>query len=332
MTSLAVVDDGVGALDAQTVAVARQVLATHAKSFRFAGLFLPAHRLDDAAVVYAFCRLVDDAIDEAPDSDQARREAAALAAELTGTAPARPEVRAFLAVARRLDLDVAFARHLVEGVAYDANERVRVADDAGLLRYCYLVAGTVGGMMCAVLGVKAPAALPYAVDLGIGMQLTNISRDVREDAHKDRAYVPASRLRAVGVNAATFVEDVVADRADHAATAAVVSDLLALADRYYASADAGMRFIPWRSRLAILVAGRVYRAIGRKLLRTRRGDALQGRVSTTMLEKVGQVLVAGGRFVALLFAAPQAHDASLHGALRGLPGTAPPGDTRGAGA
>ena len=313
MTSLAAAADGVDVIDAQTVAVARQVLATHAKSFRFAGLFLPAHRLDDAAVVYAFCRLVDDAIDEAPDSDQARREAAALAAELTGTAPARPEVRAFLAVARRLDLDVAFARHLVEGVAFDANERVRVADDAGLLRYCYLVAGTVGGMMCAVLGVKATEALPYAVDLGIGMQITNISRDVREDAHKDRAYVPASRLRSVGVNAATFVEDVVADR-------------------YYASADAGMRFIPWRSRLAILVAGRVYRAIGRKLLRTRRGDALQGRVSTTMLEKVGQVLVAGGRFFALLYAAPRPHDASLHGALRGLPGTAPPGDTWGAGA
>jgi phytoene synthase len=316
--------DGVEVLDAQTVAIARQVLATHAKSFRFAGLFLPAHRLDDAAVVYAFCRLVDDAIDEAPDRDQAQREAATLARELDGAAPARPEVRAFLSVARRLDLDVSFARHLVEGVAFDANERVRIADDAGLLRYCYLVAGTVGGMMCAVLGVKDPAALPAAIDLGIGMQLTNISRDVREDAHKDRAYVPASRLRAAGLNAGTFVDDVVADRADHPATAVVVRDLLALAERYYASADAGMRFIPWRSRLAILVAGRVYRAIGRKLLRTRGGDALQGRVSTTLLEKLAQMLVAVGAFARLAFAPPRAHDGTLHATLRGLPGTAGP--------
>lgn len=302
---------------------ARAVLAKHAKSFRFAGLFLPADRLDDAAVVYAFCRVVDDAIDEAPDRAAARREAAALADELDGRAPPRPAVAAFLLTAARLEMDLGFARGLIEGVAFDARERVRIADDAGLLRYCYLVAGTVGGMMCAVLGVKDPRALPHAVDLGVGMQLTNICRDVLEDAGRDRVYVPASRLLASGVfDPDGLPGNLRAGRGDGPALAAVVDELLTVADRYYDSADAGMRFIPWRSRLAILVAGRVYRAIG-AVLRRRGCDVLAGRVSTSLPQKVWQALCAVGAFAVLAFARPRSHDAGLHGALKGLPGSNP---------
>ncbi len=301
---------------------ARAVLAAHAKSFRFAGLFLPADRLDDAAVVYAFCRVVDDAIDEAPDRAAAQREAAALADELDGRVMPRPAVAAFLQTARRLNLDLGFARGLIEGVAFDANERVRIADDAGLLRYCYLVAGTVGGMMCAVLGVRSPQALPHAIDLGIGMQLTNICRDVLEDAGRDRIYVPASRVRDHGVVDPNALVTTLRAGRDGPAVAAVVSDLLALADRFYASADAGMRFIPWRSRLAIMVASRVYRAIG-AVLRRRGCDVLGGRVSTSTLQKLAQALVAIVDVVRLAGAPAIAHDATLHATLVGLPGTAP---------
>lgn len=304
------------------MAGARAVLSTHAKSFRFAGLFLPASRLDDAAIVYAFCRIVDDAIDEAPSREAARQEAKALADELDGRATPRPAVAAFLVTAKRLALDLGFARALIEGVAFDANERVRLADDAALLRYCYLVAGTVGGMMCAVLGVKEREALPHAIDLGVGMQLTNICRDVLEDAGRDRVYVSGTRLKAHGVDDPEGLPEIMAaQRVDRAAVAGVVKDLLVLADRYYASADAGMRFIPWRSRLAILVAGRVYRAIGLKL-RRRHCDALAGRVSTLTAEKLWQALRAVGAFVGLRFARPVPHDKTLHTALKGLPGCA----------
>jgi phytoene synthase len=302
---------------------ARAVLAAHAKSFRFAGLFLPADRLDDAAVVYAFCRAVDDAIDEAPDRAAAQREAAAFADELDGRAVPRPVVAAFVQTARRIELDLGFARGLIEGVAFDANERVRVADDAGLLRYCYLVAGTVGGMMCAVLGVRSPEALPHAIDLGIGMQLTNICRDVLEDAGRDRVYVPASRLRAHGVDEPDALVMTLRAGRDGTAVAAVVSDLLALADRFYASADAGMRFIPWRSRLAILIASRVYRAIG-QVLRRRGCDVLRGRVSTSMPQKLRLALAAAVDVVAIGWAPRVPHDATLHATLGGLPGTARP--------
>ncbi len=323
---------------AETVA-ARQVLSRHARSFRFAGLFLPADRLDVAAVVYAFCRAVDDAVDEAPSLEQAQAEAQALAQELSGQCPPRPSVALFLAVATREGIDVRFAEELVKGVSADAAARVVIADDDELLRYCYRVAGTVGGLMCGVLGVKERTALPHAIDLGIAMQLTNICRDVLEDAHKGRAYVPATRLLASGLVPAAFIDDVVRQTAlststvrdvgaQHAeqhdvrlssSTKTIVRALLALADRYYASAEAGMRFIPWRSRLAILIASRVYRAIGTKLL-ARDADALAGRVSTTLIEKIGCALAAVAAF---LRPRHDQHDPELHEALRGLPGAEP---------
>ena len=136
------------------------------------------------------------------------------------------------------------------------------------------------------------------------MQLTNICRDVREDAAMGRVYLPASRLRAVGVDP----DDLVRGRADREAVARVVVDLLELAERYYASADAGMRYIPARPRLAILVASRVYRAIGRRLLHRHAADALHGRTVVPAGSKLVLVVAAvltwmvipfgRGRFVA----------------------------------
>jgi phytoene synthase len=215
----------------------------------------------------------------------------------------------------RRRIDVRYALELVAGVASDLGE-VRVADDAALVRYGYRVAGTVGLMMVGVLGVRAAEALPHAVDLGVAMQLTNICRDVREDAERGRVYLPASRLRALGV--APTPEGVLGARD---AVRRVVTDLLALADRYYASAEDGMRHIPWRARLAILVASSVYRAIGVRLL-SRGADALAGR---TVVPFGGKLWAAVGAVLRLPWASLRRspHAEALHGALVGLPGIDP---------
>ena len=275
---------------------ARAVLASHARSFRFAGAFLPRTHLDDAAIVYAFCRTVDDAVDDAPSLAAAQAEAKALARELRGEAEPRPEVAAFRGASGRLGIEPRFAEDLVAGVTFDAEERVGIADDAELLRYCYLVAGTVGGMMCSVLGVRDARALPFAIDLGIAMQLTNICRDVLEDAQRGRVYLPATRLRAVAVDPATFVARVQTGSVDRGAVADVVRQLLQLADAYYDRADRGMGFIPLRSRFAILVASRVYRAIGVKLLRAG-GNPLAGRTVVPMWEKLAWAVRGALAFV-----------------------------------
>lgn len=301
-----------------SVAHSRAVLAHHSRSFRWASTFLPPDSRDDAAVVYAFCRLVDDTADETDQPAKAALRLDRLRRELDEKAPPRPAVHGFLDVARRRGIDLASAHELVRGVASDL-ECVRCQNDEDLLRYCYRVAGTVGLMMCGVLGVDDPQALPHAVDLGVAMQLTNICRDVVEDAARGRVYLPADRLAAAG----TCQEALLAGDADRDAVASVVSDLLALADDYYTSADYGMRFIPARCRLAIVVASRVYRAIGVKLAGNG-SDALAGRTVVGPGAKLWWVLVSLWAFMTPTVTGLRRlddHDARLHQALRGLPGT-----------
>lgn len=295
----------------------RESLARNARTFSLAARFLPPAVRDDAALVYAFCREVDDTADEATDPLAAAAALERLRAEVTGHAPARPLVAEFRAAAARLELPLLSATELLDGVAGDL-EPVRVADDAELLRYCYRVASTVGLMMCAVLGVRCREAHPHAVDLGIAMQLTNICRDVAEDALRGRVYLPAERLRRAG----TSPEALLAGTADRGAIARVVREVLELADRYYASADGGMRDLPPRVRPAILVASRVYRAIGVRL-RQRGCDALAGRTVVPAPEKAlwGTRALAACLRPAILGIGPRwTHDGGLHAALRGLPG------------
>lgn len=294
------------------VAQSREVLAKHARSFRWASWFLPDDCRDDAAVVYAFCRLVDDTADETPQPGLARAELERVRAELRRELPARPLVAAFLDVAERTHMDVRYADELIQGVLSDLGT-VAFRTDEELLRYCYRVAGTVGLMMCPILGVREREALAYAIDLGVAMQLTNICRDVLEDARRQRVYLPTQRLNDVEV----ALGELVAQRARGRDVACVVRDLLLLAERYYHSADAGMRYIPARTRLAILVAARLYRAIGLKLLACG-ANPLQGRVWIAWPSKVYWV---GRAFVSFVPRRRPArpHDRQLHFPLAGLP-------------
>ena len=295
-------------------------LAAGSRSFSFASRFLPARRRADAALLYAFCRWVDDLADEAPDPGEARLRLDEVEAELSGAAPRRPIVAALASMAERVDLDLAHALELVRGVRSDL-EAVRVPDDRALLRYCYRVAGTVGLMMCPVLGVRVEAAQPFALDLGVAMQLTNICRDVLEDARRGRVYLPADRLAAAGVSQAGLLT---LSPERPSGVERVVQDLLQLAERYYQSADRGLGFIPVGPRVAIAVASRVYREIGRRLL-ARGGAALAGRTVVSGPRKGWVALVA-----VVGLARPTAtgwwrrpHAAELHRHLVGLPGADP---------
>jgi len=287
------------------VATSREVMAAHARTFNGAAAFLPADRRDEAAVLYALCREIDDLGDETADRDGLE----ALRAQIEGTAEPSPLVGAWLEVAERRHIDSEPLLHLIDGVLSDLGE-VRVASDAELLRYCYRVAGTVGLLMCGILGVEDDWALPHAVDLGLGMQLTNICRDVLEDAERGRVYVPADRLAAVGVTH----DQILAGTADREAVAEVVLELLDLADGYYASGACGMAAIPFRTRWAIRIASRTYQEIG-EVLRARRGDALAGRVWVGSLRKLWLVAT-----VVVQRLPRGAHDPQLHRALVGLPG------------
>lgn len=303
-------------MNAQLLAESHAVFRRKARTFWWASRLLPPSVRDDAATMYAFCRMVDDMGDEADDPSAAELALEALSNEVEGRTQPRPIVAELRAAAERLGLPMDAASELIAGVRGDLGV-VRMADDADLVRYCYRVASTVGLMMCGVLGVRCREALPHAIDLGIAMQLTNICRDVAEDAARGRVYLPATRLRSAGIDP----EDVVRGKADPERVAIVVRSVLALADRYYWSADGGMRDIPWRFRPAILVASRTYRAIGVRVRRRRSDPAVRTVVPWPEKLAWSAAAVAASLRPAMLGITPRwAHDRALHQALRGLPG------------
>ena len=304
---------------AATVLDARETLRQRARSFWLASMFLAGPVRDDLALLYAFCRMVDDAADTGADPVLAADNLDRLREELLGRAVPSDLVAALRAAARRRSMALDSAVTLIEGVRSDLGP-VRIADEAELIRYAYRVAGTVGLLLCGVLDAR-PRGRPHAVDLGIAMQLTNIVRDVQEDALLGRVYLPLEWLRAEGVDP----ESIGTSAADDDGLIRVLARVLDLADRYYRSADAGIRDLPAAHRPAILVASRVYGAIGRRA-RRRPGAPLRQRVVVSPAEKVLRTLQALGTVCtpAMLGLSRRIpHDPALHRDLRGWPGTDP---------
>lgn len=248
-------------------------------------------------LLYAWCRHCDDVIDgqrlgrgHAGESETAREVLAGLRertrAVFRGETPEEPEFAAFAAVVRRHAIPEAYALAHLDGFAMDVEGRVyRNFDDT--LDYCYRVAGVVGLMMAHVMGVHRPEILDRACDLGIAFQLTNIARDVIEDAGIGRVYLPGEWLEEAGIPVAEIARE-----RNRGALAEVVARLLSEAEPYYASASIGIAHLPPRSAWAIATALRVYRAIGVEV--ARRGPAAwDERVATSSAAKLGAVLGGG---------------------------------------
>lgn len=247
----------------------QRLLANRARTFALATRFLPRGDRDAVAVLYAFCRTVDDLVDE-PSRDMSRAAVAASLAAwrcwLERGLPPRAEPQplelavALRAVVRERDVPTRYLCGLIDGVASDL-EPVRMADFAALRRYAVQVAGTVGLAMCHVLGARDPAALTAAVELGIAMQLTNILRDVGADLRADRVYLPIDELATHGYTTARLLALGADPTLADAAFEEVMRHQIARARTYYERGMAGVWRLPRRTRAAILLAARLYRAI-----------------------------------------------------------------------
>lgn len=263
--------------------LARRIMRRHARSFSWAARLLPAPLRADAAILYAWCRRCDDAVDRAPDPAAARAGLARLREELDqiyGSAPVRdPVLLGMQELVARRGLPRFPADELLDGMAMDLG-RVRVQTRAELLVYCHRVAGTVGLMMAHLMGVRDPRALRRADDLGIAMQLTNICRDVAEDQARDRVYIPAELLGG----------DVLPSQAG-ARLRIAVGEALRWADDFYRSGDAGLLALPGACAAAIRAARLIYADIGRVI--ARRGyDVLSGRAVVSRARKLWLVVRA----------------------------------------
>ena len=291
----------------------KQVLARHGKSFYWASKFLGVELADRAARLYQFCRYVDDLADgDLPDRQESLED---IRARLAGKElAAGPEIEAFIALANSNNIPLSAASELLDGMLSDQNPTA-VADEAELLRYCHAVAGTVGLMMCRVLNCVEPRADSFAIDLGVAMQLTNISRDILEDAKMGRRYLPASWANFTPAQIAKAgLGDEDTDCREHVADG--IARLLDLSEQYYASALLGIRLLPFRSRLSIAIALRVYRQIG-WVLRRRNLAWWQGRVMVTGGEKA---LLSLRSLADLRPIKVPPHRTQLHQHLQGLAG------------
>ncbi|MEO0367991.1 MAG: phytoene/squalene synthase family protein [Pseudomonadota bacterium] len=290
---------------------AKSVLANNGKSFAFAGSLLENKRLEACARLYRFCRYADDLVDETPNPAQADKKLSSLQGSLGAGYSLNPVINDFIHLSREHNLDHQVTMQLLQGLKSDLS-LVSIETEGELLRYCYRVASTVGLHMCSIFKVDSPVALAHAIDLGIAMQLTNICRDVYEDAQQSRRYLPASLVGNLDSKNILMPTD-----QEEAGIRHGVLYLLSLADKYYLSATSGYQYLPMRARLAIAVAGKVYQGIGEQI-KKREGDVWAGRAFVSLAGKYKRAMSA---LWALTTSRrdEKPHNSNLHVALRGLP-------------
>jgi len=291
---------------------AAATMKLHGRSFWFASLFLPRQVASDAARLYAFCRSMDDLADIAVTQEK-RDVLAAVRQDLQRGASKDPIVADFLQLAHQYDLPTDAADWLVGTFLKDAETPMLIEDEKELVRYCYGVAGTVGLMMSPILGADRSRAGSAAVSLGVAMQMTNIARDVLEDAREGRRYLPAHWVQG------TLPQQMIASAENRLHIASAINRLLDLADEYYALAATGFPLIPRRSRRGITIAAAVYREIG-IVLREKNCAWWQGRVSVSQRRKlwVASRVLLGQSELNRMKASQTAFD--LWSPLEGLPG------------
>ena len=266
---------------AEDMTACRAMIRTGSLSFHAASRLLPARVRDPALALYAFCRVADDDVDEGQDKAHAvLRLRERLDLIYAGRPEARPSDRAFAAVVEGFDMPRALPDALLEGLAWDAvGRRYRSLSD--LHAYSARVAAAVGVMMCVLMRVRDPDALARAADLGLAMQLTNIARDVGEDARAGRLFLPLDWLEEAGIDA----EGLLADPRPSPALAGVTARLLAVAEDLYRRSGAGIGSLPSDCRLGIAAARHIYAAIGTAVARAGH-DSVTRRARTSRGQKL----------------------------------------------
>jgi phytoene synthase len=263
------------------------------QSFFAASLLLPGRVRGPATALYAFCRQADDAIDTGAQPGLAlARLSGRLDAAYAGTPEPNPVDRAFAATVAAFHIPKALPAALIEGLSWDVQGRMYATMEE-LMDYAARVAGAVGVMMALIMGVRSAAALARAADLGVAMQLTNIARDVGEDARAGRLFLPLDWLAQAGIDPAAFLANPQATPA----LSRLVRDLLVEAQALYGRAKSGVCMLPLGSRLGIGAAHRIYAAIGQKLAGAG-FDSITQRARVSQLEKLLLVLRAGAAIAA----------------------------------
>ena len=272
--------------------IKKNYLATFAKSFNWAGFFLPKDTYEECSKLYAFCRILDDVADSGQDLEIKKKKFNEIK-DIIKLYEIRFTdnqdmlvVNDMIVLSKNKNIKKIILNDLIEGIESDLKKEVNFITIKELLVYSYRVAGTVGLMMAKILDVKDSRALLGAIDLGIAMQLTNIARDVIEDQKIARKYIEGDFKNILAT--------------------------LQLADTFYESSFSSIKKIPFRYRFAILVARRVYRQIGRKITSKKNIEDYRksGKIYVNDYGKIYQTVLSLGDFIKLFFTNLENHQKS----------------------
>ena len=237
-------------------------LSIYAKSFNWAGFFLPKQTYQKCSALYDFCRVVDNIADDEATIEIKENEFKKFENNFNNKNFNDPIIKNMWNLIDEFNISLKIIHDLFEGIKSDISEKVKLNSKKELIIYSYRVAGTVGLMMAKILKVSKKSSLKSAIDLGIAMQLTNISRDVIEDLRINRSYINEN-----------FEE---------------IKSTLMLAEKFYENSFQSIKEIPISFRFSILVARRVYRKIGYKILKQKNLENYRksGKIYVSNIEKI----------------------------------------------
>ena len=240
----------------------KSYLSVYAKSFSWAGYFLPKETFKKCSALYDFCRVADNIADNNSKIESKKKKFEQFENDFNQKKFDDPIIKNMWDLIEEFNISLKIAQDLLTGIKSDIRDKVKFNSKKDLLVYSYRVAGTVGLMMAKILKVNKKSSLNSAIDLGIAMQLTNISRDVIEDSKNNRFYINQN-----------FEE---------------ISSTIKLADTFYENSFYSIKDIPINFRFSILVARRVYRKIGFKILNKKNLENYQnsGKIYVSRAEKV----------------------------------------------
>ena len=218
----------------------KSYLSVYAKSFSWAGFFLPKETFKKCSALYDFCRVADNIADDNDEIENKKKKISQFEKDFNQKNFDNPIIKNMWGLIEEFNISLKIVQDLFVGIKSDIKDQVKLNSKKDLLIYSYRVAGTVGLMMAKILKVNKKSSLKSAINLGIAMQLTNISRDVIEDSKNNRFYIDESFEK--------------------------ISSTINLADNFYENSFYSIKDIPINLRFSILVARRVYRKIGHKIL------------------------------------------------------------------
>ena len=257
--------------------MSKNFLSIYAKSFNWAGFFLPKKTYQDCSDLYDFCRTLDDIADQDLDLRIKKKIFEEFKRDFESKNIENPIINKIYKLIKDFEISPKIIFDLFDGVESDLKEKVELKSNEDLIIYCYRVAGTVGLIMAKILNVKSKSSLKSAIDLGIAMQLTNIARDVVEDNKRNRNYISSNFETIKGT--------------------------LKLADKFYDNSFKSINEISLNNRFAILVARRVYRQIGNKILTKKNIEnyRISGKIYVTNFGKINQTILSFFDLIKLKF-------------------------------